>query len=261
MAGAFKDHFSARAVEYALYRPTYPRALARHLATLAPQRSMALDCACGAGQLSTLLAEEFERVVAVDASPDQIRNARPCVGVEYRVARAEATDLANASVDLVTVAQAVHWFDLDAFYEEARRVLRPGGAIALITYGVIEADGEVGRALTNFYVDVLGRFWPPERRHVETGYRLLPFPFDEDPAPDIAMTANWSREELLGYVDTWSAVRNAEAALGREPYEHFARELRTAWSDPEHRIEMRWPLGLRIGHISRTDAGPAEGRR
>ena len=249
MAGAFKDHFSTRSADYALYRPTYPPALADHLAALSPHRHVALDCGCGAGQLATLLAEEFDRVVAIDASPQQIGNAKSHDGVEYRVARAEATGLADASVDLITVAQAAHWFDLDAFYQEARRVLRPGGAIVLITYGVIEADSEVGDVLANFYFDVIGRFWPPERRHVETGYQSLPFPFSEEAAPNMAMTANWSLEELLGYVDTWSAVRNAEAALGREPYERFATELSAAWGDPKQRMEIRWPLSMRIGYV------------
>jgi len=249
MAGSFRDHFSARSSDYALYRPTYPSALVDYLAGLTAQRHLALDCGCGAGQLSKLLADHFTRVVAIDASPQQISNAKPCDGVEYRVARCEATGLPVASVDLVTVAQAAHWFDIDAFYEEARRVLKPDGAIALISYGVIEADGEAGRILKNFYFDVIGRFWPPERRHVETGYRSLPFPFTEVAAPHIAMTANWSLKELLGYVDTWSAVRNAEVTLGREPYERFAAALGAAWGDPDRRREIRWPLSMRIGHV------------
>lgn len=247
MAGSFKDHFSARSADYALYRPTYPPALADYLAALAPRRHLALDCGCGAGQLSALLATRFDRVVATDASPQQISNAKPCKGVEYRVARSDESGLPEASVDLITAAQAAHWFDLDTFYEEARRVLGPDGAIALITYGVTDADGDVGRILTRFYVDVIGPFWPPERRHVETGYRSLPFPFAESAAPPIAMTADWSLKELLGYVDTWSAVRNAEASLGREPYERFAAALGEAWGDPDQRREIRWPLSMRIG--------------
>ena len=249
MAGAFRDHFSSRSADYALYRPTYPPALVRHLVDLAPQRHLALDCGCGAGQLSTLLADAFERVVAIDASPQQIGNARRREGVEYRVARCEATGLAEGSVDLVTVAQAAHWFDLDAFYGEVRRVLKPRGVIALVTYGVIEADGEVGRVLKHFYFDVIGRFWPAERRHVETGYRSLPFPFDEEAAPAMAMAVDWSLGELLGYVDTWSAVRNAESSLGREPYESFATALGAVWGDPDLRREIRWPLSMRIGHV------------
>lgn len=249
MADAFKDHFSSHSNHYELYRPTYPPSLAQHLAALAPTKRLALDCGCGTGQLSALLAGEFERVVAIDASPQQIDNAKPAGNIEYRVGRCESTGLKAASVDLVTVAQAAHWFDLEAFYTEIRRVLRPKGVVALVTYGIVEADGQVGSVLSHFYFDVVGRFWPPERRHVETGYRSLAFPFEEEPAPTMAMTAEWSLEQLLGYVDTWSAVRNAEAALGREPYERFAADLRAAWANPDERREIRWPLSLRIGRV------------
>jgi SAM-dependent methyltransferase len=249
MVKAFKDHFSARAADYARYRPSYPPALAAWLAGLAPARELALDCGCGAGQLSVLLADVFARVVATDASAEQIRAAKPHARVEYRVARAEEPVLPAASADLLTVAQSAHWFDLDAFYAQARRVLKPSGVVALVTYGVIVAEGAVGRVLDAFYHDVLGGFWPPERRHVETGYRALPFPFEEIAAPDFAMRARWSRDELLGYVDTWSAVRALEAAQGRGACERFAEALCAAWGDPGARREIRWPLSLRVGRV------------
>lgn len=246
MAGGFKDHFSARAPHYAAWRPAYPEALGDFLAGLVEERRLALDCGCGTGQLAVRLAGRFETVVATDASPQQIAHAVPCRGVEYRVARAEASGMADGSVDLVTAAQAAHWFEQDAFHAELRRVLEPGGAVALVTYGAIEAEGEPGIALDDFHRRVVG-FWPPERRHVETGYRSLPFPFREEAAPAIAMTVAWSLQQLLGYVGTWSAVRRAEAALGREPFESFSATLAGAWGDPLLRREMRWPLHMRIG--------------
>ncbi len=249
MVEAFKDHFSTRSGDYAEYRPTYPPALADYLASVAPGRGLALDCGCGTGQLSVLLAEVFARVVATDASAQQIENATPHQGIEYRVALAEQSGLADASADLVTVAQAAHWFDLDVFYAEVRRVLKPQGVIALITYGVIKTDGEAGRLIDTFYYDVIGPYWPPERRHVESGYRELAFPFVEIVSPDLAMAADWSLAETLGYVDTWSAVRNAEKALGREPYERFSAALSEAWGDPARRQTIRWPLNLRIGRV------------
>lgn len=249
MPESFKDHFSARSADYALYRPAYPPALAAYLAGLALERRAALDGACGTGQLSTVLADAFEQVFAVDASAQQIAHATPHPRVEYRVAPCEATGLAGASLDLVAVAQAAHWLDLDAFYTEARRVLRPGGVVALVTYGVTKAEGEAGRVLDRFYTETLGPFWPPERRHVETGYRLLPFPFDEQAAPAMAIEARWPLQALLGYVDTWSAVRKLEAALGREPYERFAAELAAAWGDPQRATPLRWPLSMRIGRV------------
>jgi SAM-dependent methyltransferase len=255
MPAPFKDHFSTRSADYATYRPTYPRRLLAFLKSLTTRHDLALDCGCGAGQLSILLTDGFQRVIATDASPQQIEHAKPHPRVEYRVAPAESSGLPEHSVDLVTVAQAAHWFDLDAFYKEVQRILRPDGAIALITYGVIEADGEVGRILGQFYHEVLGPFWPPERRHVETGYRDLPFSFQELAPPAIAMTAEWTLSETLGYIDTWSAVRQAEAQLGRQPFEQFSTDLTAAWGDPETRREIRWPLSLRAGRIASSD-GP-----
>jgi SAM-dependent methyltransferase len=249
MAEPFKDHFSTRSGDYAHYRPTYPPALVVYLGSIAPGRDLALDCGCGTGQLSVLLTEAFARVVATDASAPQIASTEAHAHVEYRVAPADHSGLADGSADLITVAQAAHWFDLDAFYAEVRRVLKPRGILALITYGVIKADGAAGKLLDHFYYDVIGPYWPPERRHVESGYRELAFPFAEVTPPELAMTAEWSLPEVLGYVDTWSAVRNAEKALGREPYERFSADLTVAWGDPARRQTIRWPLSLRIGRV------------
>ncbi len=245
----FKDHFSETAPDYAAHRPTYPVALAEHLALLAPHRDLALDCGCGTGQLSVLLAAHFARVVATDASAAQIANAAPHPNVSYRVAPAEASGLAPGSVDLVTVAQAAHWLDLDAFYAEAARVARPGAALALVTYGVLHLDGAPGPVVDQFYRAIAGPYWPPERRHVEEGYRNLPFPVPDLPAPSLAITVSWMLADLLGYVETWSAVRALEAARGREPIEAFRGALAAAWGDPRTRRLVRWPLSLRIGRL------------
>jgi len=244
----FKDHFSTHADAYAAFRPRYPSALAGRLADLSPATRLALDVGCGSGQLTMLLATRFEHVIGTDASAAQIANAPRHPKVEYRCAPAEASGLDDASADLVVAAQAAHWFDLDAFYAEVRRVARPGGVIALVSYGVIEADGAVGETLTRFYRS-LGPFWPPERRHVETGYRALPFPFAELPAPDLVMRADWPLAGLLGYVGTRSALRNAETALGHSPLTAFAEELSPVWGDPEAKREIRWPLAFRIGRV------------
>jgi SAM-dependent methyltransferase len=249
MDAAFKDHFSTRSADYATFRPTYPPALADYLASITPRHDLALDCGCGNGQLSTLLADKFTQVIATDASAQQIEKAQRHERVVYRQARAEATGLADASADLVTVAQAVHWFDLDAFYAEVRRVLRPGGAIVLITYGVNETDRAIKKVIAHYYTDVVGRFWPPERQHVETGYRLLPFPFREETAPPLAIERSWTLDDLVGYVETWSASINAVAALGRAPIEEFAGNLRAVWGAPDLRRTIRWPLSLRVGRI------------
>ncbi len=238
-----------RSGDYAAYRPTYPRALVDYLASLCEHTDAALDVGCGTGQLSVLLAERFERVIATDASAPQIEKAEAHARVEYRVAPAESSGLPDDAFDLITVAQAAHWFDLDAFYAEAHRVGRTDAVMALITYGVIQADSDIDGTIQHFYKDVVGPYWPPERRHVEEGYRSLVFPFDELTPPALAIEAQWNAYELIGYVDTWSAVRGAEKALGREPIEQFKRDLLKAWGDPDKRRVISFPLSLRVARI------------
>jgi len=246
---SFKDHFSARSADYAAYRPTYPEALVDYLAGLCQKTDVALDVGCGTGQLSVLLARRFGRVIATDASAQQIERAEQHESVEYRVAPAEHSGLPDASVDLLTAAQAAHWFDLPAFYAEARRVGRPGAILALVTYGVVQADPDIAPVIRHFYKDVVGPYWPPERWHVEDGYRSFEFPFEEIAAPLLAIEVNWRAADMIGYADTWSAVREAEKALGREPIQAFRRDLLDAWGDPECRRTIRFPLSLRVGRI------------
>lgn len=246
---SFKDHFSARSADYAAYRPTYPPILAEYLAGLCSTPNIALDVGCGSGQLSVLLAEHFRTVIATDASARQLENAMQHARVEYRVAPAESSGLADHSVDLITAAQAAHWFDLPAFYRDVRRIGKPGAILALITYGVIQAEPDIDPVIRHFYRDVIGPYWPPERRFVEEGYRSLDFPFAEFQASPLAIEASWRAADLIGYADTWSAVREAENALGRMPMETFQRELLKAWGDPEKRRSIRFPLSLRIGRL------------
>lgn len=249
MTTHFKDHFSTGSANYAAHRPSYPPRLVEELAALSPGRGLALDCGCGTGQLSVLLAERFERVVATDASAAQIDKAQAHPRVDYRVALAEDSGLAAASVDLVTVAQAAHWLDLPRFYQEARRVARADAILALVTYGVLHVDGPMEPLLQHFYHQVVGPYWPAERRHVEEGYRNLPFPFEERRLPALAIEVEWSVDDLLGYIGTWSAVKEAGKALGQDPVVAFAAQLREAWGDPWLRRRVRWPLKVRAGML------------
>ena len=247
---AFKDHFSTHAAGYAAHRPTYPPALIDFLAAAAPGRGLALDCGCGTGQLSVLLTAHFDRVIATDASAQQIANATPHEAVEYRTAPAERSGLSAASADLITVAQAAHWLDLDAFYAEVRRVAHSRAILALITYGVLHVTGDAANAVVqHFYHDVIGPYWPPERRHVEDGYRSLPFPFEEIETPALAIEVSWSLRDLVGYTETWSAVKAAEKAVGRQPIDDFQMALARVWGDPKMRKGVSWPLSLRAGRL------------
>jgi len=246
----FKDHFSSGSAGYAAYRPTYPMALADALAAISPGLERALDCGCGTGQLSVLLAERFGEVVATDASAAQIGQARQHRGVRYRTALAQDSGLPAASVDLVTVAQAAHWLDLDAFYVEVRRVARPRAAVALITYGVLHVEGAaVDEAVQRFYHGTIGSYWPAERRHVEDGYRSLPFPFTPAALAPLAIEARWCLDELVGYLGTWSAVKAYRQARGADPVAALASALRQVWGDPAARRQVAWPLSVRAGHV------------
>ncbi len=245
---AFADHFSAQAGAYGAFRPSYPDALGAFLASVAPARGLVWDCATGSGQAATMLARHFDRVVATDASAGQIGEAAPHERIDYRVAPADASGLADHSCALVTVAQAAHWFDLPTFYAESQRVLKPGGIIAVWCYVLAQTGrADVDEAIRRFQYDRLGRHWPPGRELVDDRYRSLPFPFTPVPSPAFAMTANWTRADLLGYVGTWSAVARCRQAEGVDPMLDFAAELTREWPDASTPALIRWPLYTRIG--------------
>ena len=248
-SATFKDHFSSGSAGYAAYRPGYPLELIDELTSISPGTGRVLDCGCGTGQLSVLLAERFDEVVATDASATQIAAAEPREGVIYRTARAEDSGLAENSVDLVTVAQAAHWLDLDSFYAEARRIARPQAAIALITYGVLHIEGEADQHLQAFYHQTIASYWPAERRHVETGYRDLPFPFPAIEIPPQVIEMDWNLAQLIGYLNTWSAVKAAHKALGVNPVDALAQQLAEQWGDPASRKRITWPLTIRAGRL------------
>jgi SAM-dependent methyltransferase len=247
-ASGFADHFSGAAVEYARFRPCYPAALFSYLASLVSTEALAWDCATGSGQAAVALAEHLPRVIATDASAEQIAHAEPHPRVEYRVAPAERSGLEAASVELITVAQALHWFDLPAFYAEAARVLRPGGVVAVWCYAILALPNEgLQRTLDHFYSETVGPYWPAERRLVEEGYRSLDFPFAELPAPPFTLEMRTSMEGLLGYVGTWSATQRFVQATSRDPLPELRREVAIHCGDPQTERVVSWPLSLRVG--------------
>lgn len=242
--------FDAGGADYAAHRPDYPPELVRVLAGLAPGRRCAVDVGCGTGQLTALLAGAFDRVIGVDPSADQIAHATAAPGVAYRVGDAAATGLPAHCADLITVAQAAHWFDLPAFYAEAARIATAGALLALITYGAPELDPAVAARFSRFYTDEIGPYWPPERRHVDDGYARLDFPFPPVPVAVPPIERWWTLDQLTGYLQTWSAVRRAErdGAAGR--VSALADDLRPVWGDGARR--MSWPITVRAGRIGRA---------
>lgn len=248
---SFSDHFSTVAAGYAASRPRYPEALFAWLASLAPARGLAWDAGTGSGQAAIGLAGHFDRVIATDASAEQIAAAIAHQRVEYRVAPAERSGLAAGSADLATAAQALHWFDIPAFNAEAARALRPDGILAVWTYALpVLGDSALDAELTRLHAQVRA-WWPPERRLVETAYRTVPFPFPEISAPAFDMTAEWDLERFLAYLRTWSAITRCREATGADPVAG-ASALATAWGRPDEVRSVRWPLSVRAGRLQRT---------
>ncbi|MBZ0144608.1 MAG: class I SAM-dependent methyltransferase [Rhodocyclaceae bacterium] len=247
MNETFKDHFSAQAADYARFRPNYPAELFAWLAGIAPARGAAWDCGTGNGQAAVGLATHFDSVIATDPSADQLANAQPHPKVSFRRTAAESSGLDAASIDLLTVAQAIHWFDLALFYAEARRVLKPGGIIAVWTYTLLDVEAGVDALIADFYRNVVGPYWPPERRMVDDRYRSLSFPFEPVAAPAFSITTEWSRDDLLGYLGTWSATRAFMKDKGVDPLPALERRLATLWPDRDRKKMLRWPLHMRAG--------------
>ncbi len=243
------DHFSPVAGQYATFRPSYPAALFDWLASIAPQRLLAWDCGAGSGQATAALAARFEQVLGTDISAAQLASAPRLPNVEYRAAAAEASGLPDHCADLVTIAQALHWFDLPQFYAEVRRVLKPQGVVAAWGYNRLRiAQPEVQRIVDRFYEQTIGSYWPPERVHVENGYRDLDFPFPRIAAPQFALHKDWTREHLLGYLRSWSAVGRFKAANGYDPVDALSGELAPHW--PEGALmRVEWPLFLLAGRV------------
>ena len=241
------DHFSGHAADYAKFRPGYPAALFDWIAAQTPGQDLAWDCGCGNGQASVPLAERYARVVGTDLSARQVAEAAPHPRIEYRAAPAEASSLPDASCDLVAVAQALHWFDFERFHAEVKRVLKPGGVLAAWTYRLLRAEPGIDAVFADYYGRVLAPWWPPERKWVDDGYRTLPFPYEEIPAPAFEIRLQWTLEDLLAYLRTWTATRYLSQAEGRDPTQPLGEALRPIWGDGLR--EIVWPIALRAGRF------------
>ena len=245
----FADHFSQIAARYAAYRPHYPDALFEWLASITPDRERAWDCATGSGQAAGALAHHFAHVIATDPSTAQIASARRVDGVEYAAMTAERPAIATGAVALVTVAQALHWFDRGLFFTEARRVLASHGVIAVWTYALCKlGDDALDGAMTRFHDVTVGPYWPAERALVVGGLADMAFPFDELRSPAFAMTTEWTLAQFVGYLSTWSAVQRARAN-GVDPIPAIVEELRAAWPSDDASRHIEWPLSMRVGRV------------
>lgn len=244
-----KDNFSTRSAEYARFRPGYPLQLFDFLFDLCRNYDCAWDCATGNGQIAAALADRFLRVEATDISANQLKNAIQKPNVRYASGAAESPAFPDRSFDLVTVGQAAHWFDLEKFYPQVHRVLKPGGILALVGYNLLKTDDSTDALIHRLYSDTLGEYWDAERRHVEAAYTSLPFPFPEYEFPSFTMTYEWSIDHLLGYLGTWSALQHFVKKNGRSPLdEAFMEALKSTWKEEEVKT-VRFPVFGRVGRI------------
>ena len=244
-----RNWFDQGGQAYAQFRPEYPPQLAAFLASVAPDARLALDVGCGNGQLTRQLADHFAAVVGIDPSADQIAHAVRHERIQYQCAPAEDLPVSDHSVSLVTAAQAAHWFDLPAFYGEVRRVAVERGILALVSYGVPKLEPALDQRLADFYWNEIGPYWPAERKLVDSGYATLDFPFDEFAAPALDIRLEWSLSQLLGYVQTWSAVRQAREAGRKDVLAAFADDIAATWGAADIRRPIVWPINMRIGRL------------
>ena len=240
-----KDNFSKDSHLYAKYRPTYPSALFTYIISLLETKDQAWDCATGNGQVATQLAKEFQIVEATDISTSQVEQAPKLANIDYSIQPAEQTKFEKDQFDLITVAQAIHWFDFEKFYAEVNRTLKPDGILAVIGYGLLSISPELDLIIHHFYNDIIGAYWDEERKYIEENYETIPFSFEEIKTPKFEITYEWTAEDLLNYLNTWSAVKHYEKEKNESPLLLIQQQLKEVWGAKKRKVTF--PVLLRVG--------------
>lgn len=240
-----KDNFSKDSHLYAKYRPTYPSALFTYIISLLETKDQAWDCATGNGQVATQLAKEFQIVEATDISTSQVEQAPKLANIDYSIQPAEQTKFEKDQFDLITVAQAIHWFDFEKFYAEVNRTLQPNGILAVIGYGLLSISPELDLIIHHFYNDIIGAYWDEERKYIEENYETIPFSFEEIKTPKFEITYEWTAEDLLNYLNTWSAVKHYEKEKNESPLLLIQQQLKEVWGAKKRKVTF--PVLLRVG--------------
>lgn len=246
MSTQFKDHFSKQAALYAEARPHYPEELFEWVASKCEMHDTVWDCATGNGQAATSLVHYFHEVIATDASAAQIQNATPHARIDFRVATAENSGLHNESVDAVTAATALHWFNFEAFYTEAKRVLKPGGLLACWSYGWQHISEDIDKIVMKYGLEFLRGYWPPERDHIDTLYKHIPFPTPEIQAPEFFCRETWTMHQYVAYINSWSGTQKYVDMHGENPFaKFFLKDLEKAWGHPDEKRLIIWPVVMK----------------
>jgi ubiquinone/menaquinone biosynthesis C-methylase UbiE len=243
-----KDNFSQQAASYAKYRPQYPEALFNYILDFVKEKNTAWDCGTGNGQSAAALCKYFNTVFATDISQKQIDNAYQANNILYSLQAAEQTDLADKSIDLITVSQALHWFNFQQFYTEVNRVAKPGAVIAVWTYSLLQINPAIDSLIHHYHFNTLASYWDAERKYVDNNYAGIPFPFEEVSSPPFTIKLHWSLQDLEGYFYTWSALQKFITANNCSPVDALIAQIQPLWGAEEKR-EIIFPVHLRLGTI------------
>ena len=240
-----KDKFSKQSSFYKRFRPDYPETLYHYILSFVPVKNSCLDCGTGNGQVASVLAEYFEKVYASDVSESQLEKAIKKENITYTVQRAEQTDFLDNTFDLITVAQAIHWFDLNYFNQEVKRLLKPNGVLAVWGYGLFRTHSTIDEIVVNFYSETIGSYWNVERKHIDTNYESIEINLEELKVDhDFFIGTRWTLKHLEGYLNSWSAVQNYKNDSGKNPVPKLIRQLEPLWEKGKQRL--RFPIFLRI---------------
>lgn len=243
-------HFGQQSENYLLFRPNYPTVLYEYLSNLAPEHQNAWDCGTGNGQAALALAPYFKQITASDINQAQLDLAPKNEKIRYICCTAENTPILAHSIDLITIAQALHWFNFDLFYQEVRRVVKPTGIIAAWCYSLGKINTVLDEVVTKLYGDILGdEYWPAERRYIDEEYRTIPFPFTKLSTPSFAIEKELDFAQFLGYLNTWSAVKEYQQRNKLNPINLIFKELEAIWGDPKQHYCLRWPIHLLVGSV------------
>jgi hypothetical protein len=243
-----KDNFSTQSELYVKFRPTYPNELYDFLLSITETKNTAWDCGTGNGQVAEQLSKHFKEVYASDISENQIKNAVKRDNIFYKVERAEHTSFRDKSFDLITVGQAIHWFDFDTFYKEVERTITAKGILAVTGYGLLNTNDVIDKIIRKFHDEIVGPYWDAERKYVNENYRTIPFPFKELEAPQLYNSYEWKLEQMVGYLNTWSAVQHYIKANTKNPIEIIYDDLEHAWGLDSIRM-VRFPILLRVAKL------------
>lgn len=241
-----KDNFSEVAANYLRYRPGYPKELIRFIVDHCKAKQTAWDCGTGNGQVAMELSPYFNKIIATDISKQQLDQAFKSKNIEYRLESAESCTILDKSLDLITVAQAIHWFDFNVFYRQVNRVLKPDGILAVWAYNNPVLEEELNNTIQEIYEDTLGSYWDPERQYITDGYTTIPFPFDEINCPPFSIEYKWTREHFVGYISTWSALKHYRSKNTVDLLPWIDEKLKPNWPDQTVK-PVYFPCHLRMG--------------